>query len=155
MPINQNDKPMQSYAFIIIPLTAGILAQVAKFVIYSIKHGTDWRFLLEYGHMPSSHTSMMSALIWTIGYYRGVTTPEFAMALVITILVMSDAMRLRMYVGSYGKMINNLMEHLRVDSYSMPEKLKERVGHKPSEIFAGVVLGVFTAVVMARILELL
>jgi acid phosphatase family membrane protein YuiD len=126
---------METYAYIVIPITAAILAQIAKFVIYSFKHGLDWHFLLEYGHMPSSHTSMMSALL-------------------VAILVMSDAMRLRMYVGSYGKTINRLVDHLRLSDYSFEDKLKERVGHRPSEILAGILLGVITALVLIRVFEL-
>ena len=145
---------METYAYIVIPITAAILAQIAKFVIYSFKHGLDWHFLLEYGHMPSSHTSMMSALLVAIGYYHGFSTPEFAMTLVITVLVISDAMRLRMYVGSYGKTINRLVDHLRLSDYSFEDKLKERVGHRPSEILAGILLGVITALVLIRVFEL-
>jgi len=145
---------MESYAYVVIPIIAGILAQIAKFIIYSFKHGIDWRFLLEYGHMPSSHTSMMSALLVTIGYYHGFSTPEFAMTLVITVLVMSDAMRLRMYVGSYGKTINRLVDRLQMDDYSFQERLKERVGHRPSEILAGVSLGVVTALLVIRVSQL-
>lgn len=142
-------------SFLIIPLLAGLLAQVAKFVIFSFKHGLNWRFLFEYGHMPSSHTAMMSGLIYAIAWYKGVTTPEFATAVIITILVVSDALRLRIYIGSYGKTLNNLLDHLRIDEYSIPTKLKERIGHKPSEILGGVVLGALTALVYIRLAEIL
>lgn len=146
---------MQYFSLIIIPFAAGLLAQVTKFIIFSVKHGLNWRFLFEYGHMPSSHTAMMSALIFAIGYYNGVNTPEFATALILTVLVISDALRLRMYIGSYGKTLNNLLDHLGMEDDSIPPKLKERVGHRPSEIFAGIVLGVLTALVSIRVFELL
>jgi len=146
---------MQHYSLIIIPIAAGVLAQFLKFIIFSFKHGLNWRFLFEYGHMPSSHTAMMSALIFAIGYYQGINTPEFATALILTFLVISDALRLRMYIGSYGKTLNNLLDHLGMeDDDSIPPKLKERVGHRPSEIFAGIVLGVITALILIRVLEL-
>jgi len=145
---------MQSYALIIIPLAAGLAAQVIKFVLFSFKHGMDWRFLLEYGHMPSSHTAMMSGLIYAIGYYYGVKTPEFATAFIVTLLVVSDALRLRRYIGSYGKTLNNLMYKLKIEDDAASLKLKERVGHKPSEILAGAVLGILTALVFIRLFEL-
>lgn len=143
------------FALIIIPFAAGLFAQVLKFIIFSAKHGLNWRFLFEYGHMPSSHTAMMSALIFAIGYYEGANTAEFATALVLTVLVISDALRLRMYIGSYGKTLNNLLDHLGLEDDSIPPKLKERVGHRPSEILAGIVVGVITALVLIRIFELL
>jgi uncharacterized protein len=145
---------MQSYALIIVPIVAGFLAQVVKFVMFSFKHGMDWHFLFEYGHMPSSHTAMMSGLIYTIGFYYGTKTPEFATALIITLLIISDALRLRMYIGSYGKTLNELLDRLKIDEPSAL-KLKERVGHRPSEIFGGAVLGVLTAIVLIRVFELL
>jgi acid phosphatase family membrane protein YuiD len=118
---------MEDYALIIVPLTCGLLAQFVKFIIFSLKHGLDWRFLFEYGHMPSSHTAMMSALILSIAYWDGVDSPAFAVALVITVLVVSDAMRLRMYIGSYGRTLNNLLGHLRIEEDKDSYKLKERV----------------------------
>jgi len=146
---------MQPYALLIIPLVAGFLAQIVKFVLFSFKHGMDWRFLLEYGHMPSSHTAMMSGLIYAIGYYNGITTPEFATAFIVTLLVVSDALRLRRYIGSYGKTLNNLLYRLKIEDDAASLKLKERVGHRPSEILAGAVLGVLTALVLIRVFELL
>jgi uncharacterized protein len=146
---------MQSYALLIIPLAAGLLAQIIKFVMFSFKHGMDWRFLFEYGHMPSSHTAMMSGLIYGIGYYFGVKTPEFATAFIVTLLIISDALRLRMYIGSYGKTLNNLLDRLKIEDDAASLKLKERVGHRPSEIFAGAVLGILTALVFVRLFELL
>jgi acid phosphatase family membrane protein YuiD len=139
---------------IIIPLVAGFIAQVIKFVMFSVKHGMDWRFLFEYGHMPSSHTAMMSGLIYTIGYYYGIKTPEFATALMVTLLVVSDALRLRMYIGSYGKTLNNLLYRLKIEDDATTLKLKERVGHRPSEVLAGAVLGIITALIFIRLFEL-
>lgn len=146
---------MQSYALIVIPVVAGLLAQVIKFIIFSFKHGVDWRFLFEYGHMPSSHTAMMSALIYGIGHYQGIPTSEFATALILTILVVSDALRLRMYIGSYGKTLNDLLNRLKIEDETSILKLKERVGHRPSEILGGVILGVLTALVLIRLFELI
>ena len=146
---------MRAYALIIIPLAAGLLAQMVKFVIFSFKHGLNWRFLFEYGHMPSSHTAMMSSLIYAIGYYQGVQTSEFATALILTLLVISDALRLRMYIGSYGKTLNNLLDRLKMEDDPSAFKLKERVGHRPSEIFGGALLGILTALVLIRVFDLI
>jgi len=144
---------MQPYALIIIPLVAGFLAQFIKFVMFSFKHGLNWRFLLEYGHMPSSHTALMSGLIYSIGYYQGIQTPEFATAFIVTLIIVSDALRLRMYIGSYGRTLNNLLDRLRIEDDSS-SKLKERVGHRPSEIMGGVILGVLTALILIRVFQL-
>ena len=145
---------MQAYALLIIPVAAAFIAQVIKFAVFSSRHGVKWQFLLEYGHMPSSHTAMMSSLVYSIGYYEGVQTAEFATSFILTLLVVSDAMRLRMYIGSYGKTLNNLLDKLRIEDESSIIKLKERVGHRPSEIVAGAVLGVFTSLVLIRIMEI-
>jgi len=145
---------MESYALIIIPITAGLLAQVIKFAMFSFKHGLNWQFLLEYGHMPSSHTAVMSGLIYAIGYYQGTGTPEFATAFIVTLLIISDAMHLRMYVGSYGKTLNNLIDRLKIEEDHSILKLKERVGHRPSEIAGGALLGILTALVLIRVFEI-
>ncbi len=145
---------MEGYAILLSPLVAGLLAQVAKFVIFSLKHGFDWRFLFEYGHMPSSHTAMMVSLTSSIGFLEGIQSSEFAIAVVMTLLVISDALRLRMYIGSYGKTLNNLIDQLSLDNEPSISKLKERVGHRPEEIFWGALLGFAATIILIGIMTM-
>ena len=39
-----------NYLLFIIPLIMWFVAQIIKFIIYSVKHGVDWKYLFEYGH---------------------------------------------------------------------------------------------------------
>ena len=139
---------MENFIILLSPIVAALLAQVAKFIIFSLKHGFNWRFLFEYGHMPSSHTAMMTALASSIAFYEGIQSSGFAVATIMTLLIVSDAMRLRMYIGSYGKTLNNLIDQLSLEDEPSISKLKERVGHRPVEILWGAILGVMTTVIL-------
>lgn len=146
---------MESFVCLISPLLAAVLAQVAKFVIFSFRHGFNWRFLFEYGHMPSSHTAMMTALTSSVAFLEGFRSPAFAVSAVMTVLIVSDAMRLRMYIGSYGKTLNNLIDQLSLDDEPSISKLKERVGHRPMEILWGAILGIFTSLILIGFFEII
>ena len=141
----------ESYAMLAIPLCMWISAQLIKFILYSAKHGLDWKYLFEYGHMPSSHTSCITSLIVTIGYYQGVSSPIFAVTLIIGLLTIYDAVKLRSYIGEYGKTLNKMVRETgRTKRYP---KLKERVGHTLTEALSGAALGMIGSVMLIMLFQ--
>ena len=72
---------------------------------------------------------------------------EFAIACMMAIIVMHDAMGVRMEAGKHAKAINELLEML--DSEETPEvKLKEFLGHTPMQVCCGAVLGFIVALAL-------
>ena len=61
----------------------------------------------------------------------------FAVATTVAVLVMMDAVSLRQWVGQQATAIN-LLRAGDPDLF----RLRERVGHKPVEIAAGIILGI-------------
>ena len=98
----------EKWAMVAIPFFLWVSAQIIKFFAHSLKHGVDWKYLFEYGHMPSSHTACVTAMIFTAGYYQGIDSPIFAIAFTMGTLTIYDAIKLRAYIGDYGKTINRL-----------------------------------------------
>jgi len=145
---------METYLLVFTPILAAAAAQVAKFVIFSIKHKVDIRYLFEYGHMPSSHAAMMTSLLVVLGYYEKADTASFVVAFTLTVLVIMDALRLRMYIGSYGKTLNSIITTLGAGDKTVVSKLKERVGHKPSEVLGGVITGLVVSLVFIKLIEI-
>jgi acid phosphatase family membrane protein YuiD len=129
----------ENYAILLIPLLMWVSAQIIKFFLYSFKHGLDWKFLFEYGHLPSSHTACVTSLMVVTGYYAGLNSPVFGVAFSLGILTIYDAIKLRAYIGDYGKTINRFIEEAGKKNYP---KLKERVGHTATEAISGFVLGI-------------
>lgn len=139
------------YAVFVIPIMVGIIVQIIKFVIYSLKHGFDIRYAFTHGHMPSAHTALAISLLTSIGIYEGVHTGTFALAFVLAFIIIDDAARIRMYLGDQGRYLNMLIERLDLDGKKFP-RLKERTGHRVSEVLVGGVLGFAITVLLASLL---
>lgn len=135
---------LQPYLVFLIPITVGILTQVIKFVLYSIKHGWNIEYAFTHGHMPSAHTALVISLLTTMAYYEGVHSPAFALSAVLAFIVIDDAARIRMYLGDQGRYLNMLIDQLKgeIDESKFPH-LKERIGHHVSEVIGGALVGFF------------
>ncbi len=63
---------------------------------------------------------------------------------------MHDAMGVRLETGKQAKLLNEmvaLFEALGQPKLSMEKRLKEFVGHTPSQVIAGMLLGIAVAVI--------
>ena len=130
------------YFIFIIPAGVGFIVQMTKFVVYSTRHGWNWRYAMTHGHMPSAHTGFIMSLITSVGYYEGIASGAFAVAVALAIIVIDDAVRLRAYMGDQGRYLNMLIRQLNVNEDQFP-RLKERVGHRVSEVIIGGIYGTF------------
>ena len=139
------------YFIIMVPIIVGVIIQAIKFVLYSLKHGWDWHYILTHGHMPSAHTAFAVSLLISIGHYEGVHSGAFAVAFALAFLIIDDAARLRMYMGDQGRYLNMLVSQLHVDASQFP-RLKERMGHRISEVIVGGILGFLLTIVLINIL---
>ena len=138
------------YATILIPIIVGIIIQITKFITYSLKHGWDWRYIMTHGHMPSAHTGFAISILTSIGYYEGVHSGAFAVAFALAFLIIDDAARLRMYMGDQGRYLNMLVSQLHVDASQFP-RLKERMGHRISEVIVGGILGFVLTIILIKL----
>lgn len=100
------------------------------------------------GGMPSSHTATIVAASTAIGLTEGWDSPIFALALILSFIVMYDASGVRRSVGKQAKLLNDIILDLYKHKHLGEERLKELVGHKPTEVAAGAVLGIIIANLM-------
>ena len=142
---------LSPYLVIIIPIIVGGIVQVTKFIIFSLKHGWDWRYAMTHGNMPSAHTGFIISLLTSVGYYEGIHSGAFAVAMGLAIIVIDDAARLRMYMGDQGRYLNMLIRELKVDDSQFP-RLKERMGHRVSEVIIGGIYGFALTILFAKLL---
>ncbi len=139
------------YYIFLIPIAVGVIVQIMKFIVFSLKHGWDWHYAMTHGHMPSAHTGFIVSLVTSIGYYDSLTSGAFAVAVALAIIVIDDAARLRMYMGDQGRYLNMLIRQLNVSEEQFP-RLQERVGHRVSEVIVGGILGVVLTIFLAKLL---
>lgn len=79
---------------LVIPFLVLIITQVCKTIYFSIKNKKlDLFTLLTTGGLPSSHSSLVSSLATVIFKVNGVGSAEFAIAVILAIIVMYDASR--------------------------------------------------------------
>jgi len=147
---------LSPYYTFLLPIFIWFVVQGIKIFIFSTKHG--WNILdtikhVEYGHMPSAHTGFVTSLVTAVGYYKGIESGAFAVAIVLAIMVIDDSIRLRMRIGDHGHYLNRIVTHLNLKEKDFP-KLKERMGHKVSEVIVGGILGIFLTLFLALMLQL-
>lgn len=132
-----------------------LIAQVAKTIIHLI---VNKQFVAERlvgsGGMPSCHSATVCALSTATGMECGASSPEFAISVMLAIIVMYDAMGVRRETGIQAKVLNEMIEMLTKmgKTMSAEEKLKEFIGHTPLQVLVGAILGIVVAVVMGNIL---
>lgn len=142
---------LSPYYVFIIPIVVGGVVQFIKFIVYSLKHGWDIKYAMTHGHMPSAHTAFIVSLVTSVGYYDGIATGAFAVAVALAIIVIDDAARLRMYMGDQGRYLNMLIRQLNVSEEQFP-RLHERMGHRVSEVIIGGLLGFTLTLILAKVL---
>ncbi len=139
---------LESWAVFLIPIIVGTLAQGVKFTLYSLKHGWNPHYALTHGHMPSAHTAFITSLVTSVAWYEGLDSGAFAVSIILAIIVIDDAVRLRMYMGDQGRYLNMLIRQLEVNEEKFP-RLKERIGHRINEVIAGALFGFFFSLLFA------
>lgn len=102
------------------------------------------------GGMPSSHSATVCGLATAAGINYGGGSFEFAISVMLAIIVMYDAMGVRRETGKQGQVLNEMLEvFTNMGKQISPEaKLKELVGHTPLQVLMGAILGIIIAVVI-------
>jgi len=129
-------------------LLAWAVAQILKTIIYACAHKElDWERLFGDGGMPSGHSATVTALAVTAALEFGLASPIFAVAAILAVVVMHDAMGIRLEAGKHAKMLNDLMDFVRSD-LTADDKLKELLGHTPLQVCSGALLGLVVALLL-------
>jgi uncharacterized protein len=135
---------MMSYVYALTPFLAWLVAGILKFIVNSLKARQLAFGLIGYGGLPSNHSAIVSSMAALIAFREGVGHPAFGLALTLAFIVMLDASSLRRQVGRHAAAINRLAA-----DEPTHKALRERMGHTPVEIGAGVLVGVAVAAGMA------
>ena len=130
-----------------VALLAWFVTQVLKTLINFILLG---KFQLERmwgdGGMPSAHSATVCAMVIATARSEGFSSAIFAVAAVVAIITMHDAMGVRRETGEQAKVLNKMIEQwIDVTEKNAPflqnMHLKEMVGHTPLQVLAGFVVG--------------
>ncbi len=100
--------------------------------------------------MPSSHTTLVSALATSVGIREGWDSTIAAITIIFALIVMYDSSGVRLAAGQQAITLNKIMEELFMGTAMDPKRLQESLGHNLSEVIAGMVLGIVIAVFMLQ-----
>ncbi len=130
--------------YIIAGALGWIVAQLSKYVVASVRYGklASYRQLYLSGHMPSAHSATVVAVLVTIGYFDGIYSGLFGLALVFTCVVIYDAMMVRRSSGEQGIALTALIKEQK-SNVPYP---RVALGHTPLEVAVGCLLGVLVGV---------
>ena len=137
---------------VLVSAVAGwIVAQVLKTMLdFALNRTINWERMVGSGGMPSSHSATVCGLTTAAALHYGVSSFEFAVCFVLSMVVMYDATGVRRETGKQAKLLNSILSEnpLKLNADVLQEKLKEYVGHTPLQVVAGAILGICLALVI-------
>jgi hypothetical protein len=157
-------------------MLAWLLAQVLKTITNIVSTGRfDASRFWESGGMPSAHSALVVSLATAILLAEGISSPVFALAGAVALVVMYDAIGVRREAGKHADILNEMVrwvfgraampaderqqiltrtpalkETLHPPEGRLPKELKELLGHTPSQVVAGCLLGILVALWVGR-----
>ena len=131
---------------------AWLIAQLIKMGLYCWQNEEVGLVTLLFGTggMPSSHSATVTALATITLFQCGAKSPEFAITLILAIIVMRDASGVRLETGKQAELLNMILLQdfwVLKEGETLPDKFKESIGHTPTQVFCGGVLGVIIGLV--------
>jgi len=135
--------------YIVVPFVAWFIAQLLKFALKAVSGDFSFRYFYKSGEMPSSHTSIVIALLVVLGFIDGVESSIFGVASVFALVVVYDALNVRRAVGEQGGVLTRLMEISRTPKSEREKiKIREVLGHTPIEVLAGGTIGLVVSFIL-------
>lgn len=130
---------------------AWITAQILKTIVHAIVNKRiDLPRLIGDGGMPSSHSATVAVIATTSAFMFGLASFQFGITFILALIVMRDAMGVRLEAGKQAKVLNEMIEFVESmgKDLSPEERLKEFVGHTPLQVLAGAILGVALGLIL-------
>lgn len=137
------------FEIIIAPLVAMIVAQSIKLATDGIRGNFTFKDMVTaYGGMPSSHTAVVVALSTMVAFRTGVQSAAFAIAVVFSVLVISDALTLRKVIDNNTKSIVKLVSRLPASEQDNFPQNPKTIEHTLPQVVVGGLIGFIIAVII-------
>ncbi len=134
-------------SYIVAPISAWVLAQTLKYLSQAYKANSlkDFSFLYKSGNMPSSHAALMLSLLTVLAFKDGTNSALFAAVLVLTMIILYDAVNVRRAVGEQGPILLELAKKA-----GLKPAAHLAMGHRIPEVVAGGLLGIVVAMLVLQ-----
>lgn len=149
MPIIEEPFPTwRGYAAVVIAWGAAQLIKVIRNVIRARRF--NFRWIIDTGGMPSSHSSGTASLATVVGLYFGFDSILFLFALAFAIVTMFDAASVRRSVGRQAILMNKIIDEMSAGGRFPEQRVREFLGHTPVEVFMGALLGIAISILVCQ-----
>lgn len=138
---------MLTYKYALIPLIAWFAAGTIKFMVNFIRFRRQAVNLIGNGGFPSTHTTVVSSVVFLIGFCEGMAAPVFGLGVAVLMITIIDALGIRRAVGKQASAINRYI----LPGNTTEPLLRERQGHHPGEVLGGLVLGLILAYFLSNV----
>lgn len=154
----------QVNVMLVAAIVGWVSAQILKTIFNLIETKKfDPERIIGAGGMPSSHSATVCALAVTASKVCGINSPEFALSMILALVVMYDACGVRRAAGLHAREINRLRKivdmldddvverldeeiDIEIDeeekNNANRKELKEFLGHTPFQVMCGALLGI-------------
>jgi acid phosphatase family membrane protein YuiD len=143
------DEILSNHIFQSVILSYCISGLLKIFFNYLGTNRIELKMLFRTGGMPSSHTASVTAMTTSIFLLENVSN-LFIVSLIMSIVVISDAIGVRRAAGKQARILNDLIDEFQFHGKLKTNKLYELLGHTPKQVFGGILLGFFLALLVAR-----
>jgi acid phosphatase family membrane protein YuiD len=128
---------------------AWAIAQLTK-AVYELFRYRELRLsrLVSSGGMPSSHSALVMGLATATGRIAGFESAVFAISLVLAVIVIYDAAGVRRAVSIQARILNQMNEEAFQGKPFAEKRLRELIGHTPTQVIVGGLLGIGVALVV-------
>lgn len=142
---------------LLIAAVSWLVAGIIKVIIEAIVNKKiDIKRVCGAGGMPSSHTATVVALCVSTGFICKVYSPEFAIAFIFMIIVIHDAVGVRLETGKQAKILNTMLFDIGMaKDVEIEKRLKEYVGHTPLQAFFGGIVGLIVSIIMLNLFNII
>lgn len=138
-----------SFEIILTPLLTLVVVQALKLAFDGIKGNFNFKNLVNtYGGMPSSHTAFVVSLCTIVGYRYGPSSGLFAVCIVFSLLIISDALIFRRHVSHYGQTLLKLVNKLPEQEKRGLPLIDKELGHSLLQVLVGAAVGFIVAFII-------
>lgn len=134
------------FTYALAPLVGWLVAGGLKFAINSVILRRPAFGRVGLGGAVSTHTTIVCTTAFLVALQEGWDTPVFGVAATLAVIVIIDALDLRQKIGR----ISAALKAVHPDDPTVAA-LRDRLGHRPVEVLAGVAVGFACALALSAI----
>ncbi len=133
--------------------TGWAVSQIAKLFtgVFKERRFTLRAMIFGSGGMPSAHTASAVALTVALVVTHGTGSPLPVVTGMLAIVIMTDAMAVRLEAGRHARFLNRMVDEGREPAPEDGKRFQTLLGHSFAQVAVGFAIGVASALLLSLI----